>query len=350
MKPITAASYLFGLIPGILAISGNLAGGRWTLCGTAFIVALCVADWFFKDNDKTEADDSSATPNFVLMLHLVFNTLAIGTLYWAVASGRLAGGRISDAALSTGLNSGISGIVVAHELIHRRRRAWRLAGIWNLLLVNYAHFYIEHVQGHHKLVATAQDSSTALQNESIYWYLIRAVPQQWLCALRIEAKRVGKAGRGWYSPANFVILTTLLQLLIGVLIYVLCGPALLSAHLRQGAIAVLFLQVVTYLQHYGLSRTPGTKIEPAHSWQSDRISSRFMLLELPRHADHHCHSTRPYHKLTSQADSPVLPAGLLGTAPLVLVPPIWFWIANRQLPQSTSAPVMEPVVLDLPAC
>jgi len=329
MVPISTAGYLVGLIPGILAIAGNLAGGRWTLCTTALVIGLVVVDWLFKDSNKSKADTSSVTPNLVLVLHVIVQTSAIGSLYWVIASGRLTGGRIDDAALSTGLNSGISGIVVAHELIHRRRRAWRLAGIWNLLWVNYAHFYIEHVQGHHKYVATPQDPSTARQGESIYYYLIRTIPQQWICALRIEAKRLGNAGRWRYSLANFVVFSTLLQILIAAMIYGFFGTPLLAAHLRQGVIAILFLQVVNYLQHYGLTRQPGMKIEPAHSWQSDRISSRFLLLELPRHADHHCRSLRPFHLLASLPDGPVLPAGLFGTAPLVLIPPLWTWIASR---------------------
>ena len=109
---------------------------------------------------------------------------------------------------------------------------------------------------------------------------------------------------------------------------------------------MILLQVVNYLQHYGLERAPGSKIEPAHSWQTDRISSRFLLLELPRHADHHCHSTRPYHRLLSHAESPMLPLGLLGTAPLLLIPPLWSRIARRILERSHSA--TEPVRPEAP--
>ncbi len=77
-------------------------------------------------------------------------------------------------------------------------------------------------------------------------------------------------------------------------------------------------------------RSPGSKIERRPLWWRDLIgsSSRFLLLELPRHADHHCHTTRPYHQLLSHEESPVLPLGLLGTAPLLLIPPLWERIAQ----------------------
>src|SRR5262249_28065726 len=155
---------------------------------------------------------------------------------------------------STGLNSGISGIVVAHELIHRRARAWRAAGIGNLVMVNYAHFYIEHLKGHHRLVGTRGDPSTARPGETIYQYLLRSLPGQFVAALRIEADRLARRGRARFGPANFVVATTSVQVLIALAIGLGLGSRVLTAYLAQGAIAVLLLQAVNYLQHSGLER------------------------------------------------------------------------------------------------
>ncbi|HEY2158423.1 MAG TPA: alkane 1-monooxygenase [Isosphaeraceae bacterium] len=320
--------YFLGLLPGVLAIAGNLKGGPWALATTAMIVSLCVADWFVRDEPAPPPEAPRWTPDLVLALHVVVNTLAVATLLYGVAHGTLGRFRSLDAALSTGLNAGLSGIVVAHELIHRRGRGWRAAGLWNLLLVNYSHFYIEHVQGHHKLVGTRRDPSTARPGENIYVYIVRSLPQQFVSALRIEAGRLARAGRWRFGPGNFVVVATLIQVAIAVLIGVVLGQRALGVYLRQGATGVVLLQVVNYLQHYGLERAAGSRIEPAHSWQTDRISSRFLLLELPRHADHHCHSTRPYHQLLSHEESPTLPLGLLGTAPLLLIPPLWSRVAR----------------------
>jgi alkane 1-monooxygenase len=331
MKHLGFAGYLLGLTPGFLAIAGNLKGGPWTLGATVMLGMLCVADWFVRDDVAPPPDAPRWTPDLVLALHVLVNTLAVATLLYGIHRGILGRFRAADAALSTGLNSGLSGIVVAHELIHRRARGWRLAGIWNLLLVNYSHFYIEHVQGHHKHVGMRSDPSTARPGESIYHYLVRSLPMQFLCALGIEARRLRRAGRWRYGPGNFVVAATLLQVAIAALIGVALGQRALGAYLRQGAVGVVLLQVVNYLQHYGLERAPGSRIASAHSWQTDRISSRFLLLELARHPDHHCHATRPYHRLLSHEESPVLPHGLLGTAPLLLIPPLWSRVAGRIL-------------------
>ncbi len=328
MTRLGFTGYFLGLLPGLLAIAGNLRGGPWTLATAAMIGSLCVADWFVRDDPAPPPEAPRWTPDLVLALHVLVNTLAVATLLYGISHGTLGRYRALDAALSTGLNSGLSGIVVAHELIHRRGRAWRAAGLWNLLLVNYSHFYIEHVQGHHKLVGTRLDPSTARPGESIYIYILRSLPQQFISALRIEAVRLRRAGRWRFGSGNFVVVATLIQVAIAVLIGVALGQRALGAYLRQGAIGVVLLQVVNYLQHYGLERAAGSRIDPAHSWQTDRISSRFLLLELPRHADHHCHSGRPYHRLLSHAESPMLPLGLLGTAPLLLIPPLWSRVAR----------------------
>ena len=331
MNGLGSLGYALGLLPGALAILGNLRGGPWTLGATIFLGALCVADWFARERPRDASAQDDVTPDLILALHVIVNAAAIGTLLYAVASGRLPRWRVGDATLSTGLNSGISGIVVAHELIHRRARAWRAAGVVNLVMVNYAHFYIEHLKGHHRLVGTRGDASTARPGETLYHYLLRSLPGQFLCALRIEGDRLAKRRRARFGPGNYVVTTAALQAGIAVGIGLGLGQQALIAYITQGAIAVLLLQAVNYLQHSGLERVEGTRVSPAHSWQSDRVSSRFLLLELPRHADHHGHAAKPYHRLVSHGDSPTLPLGLLGTIPALLIPPLWFALARRSL-------------------
>ena len=145
-------------------------------------------------------------------------------------------------------------------------------------------------------------------------YLLRSLPGQFASALRIEADRLAKRGRSRFGPANIVVARTSAQVVIALGL----GPRALIAYLTQGAIAVVLLQAVNYLQHSGLERPEGARVAPGHSWQSDRVLGRFLLLELPRHADHHGHAANLYHALVSLDDSPMLPLGLLGTIPVLL--------------------------------
>jgi alkane 1-monooxygenase len=59
-----------------------------------------------------------------------------------------------------------------------------------------------------------------------------------------------------------------------------------------------------------------------HSWQSNKFVSRFVLVDLSRHADHHYYASKPFHTLISYEKSPVLPGGY---ASLILPALIPFW-------------------------
>src|SRR5262249_597491 len=90
------------------------------------------ADWFVRESRRDPPGRGDFTPDLILVLHVLVNATAIGTLLYGVASGRLPRWRVGDATLSTGLNSGISRTVGPHELTHppprpppARRRAGR---------------------------------------------------------------------------------------------------------------------------------------------------------------------------------------------------------------------------------
>ena len=70
----------------------------------------------------------------------------------------------------------------------------------------------------------------------------------------------------------------------------------------QAVVAFSLLEVVNYLEHYGLLRQKGEdgryeRCRPEHSWNSDNIASNVFLYHLQRHSDHHAHPTRRYQAL-----------------------------------------------------
>ena len=66
MPRLGFTGYFLGLLPGILAIVGNLKGGPWTLATTAMIGSLCVADWFVRDDQAPPPEAPRWTPDLVL--------------------------------------------------------------------------------------------------------------------------------------------------------------------------------------------------------------------------------------------------------------------------------------------
>ena len=108
------------------------------------------------------------------------------------------------------------------------------------------------------------------------------------------------------------------------------------AWLAAGLIGALLLETVNYLEHYGLQRDeirPGVyeRVQPRHSWNSNRSFGRILLYELTRHSDHHFLASRKYQTLRHFEESPQLPGGYPGMMLLALLPPLWFHVMHREL-------------------
>ncbi|GIV24363.1 MAG: hypothetical protein KatS3mg026_0055 [Bacteroidia bacterium] len=106
-----------------------------------------------------------------------------------------------------------------------------------------------------------------------------------------------------------------------------------AAFVLQGLVANFLLEYVNYIEHYGLVRRPEEPIRPWHSWESNKYFSRFFLVDLSRHSDHHLHGAKPYHTLNALERAPRLPTGYAGMIYLALVPPLWRKVMDRRLPQ-----------------
>jgi len=68
----------------------------------------------------------------------------------------------------------------------------------SLFAVSYGHFFVEHVHGHHKMVALDEDPATARYGEPFYSFVPRVLKGEFTSACRLEAARLKKSGLGWY--------------------------------------------------------------------------------------------------------------------------------------------------------
>lgn len=225
-----------------------------------------------------------------------------------------------SAMIVVGSSSAYSGIVVAHELIHRPRSLLRQFGRLILATVLYEHFYTEHIRGHHVRVGTGEDPATARFGESFNRFYVRTVPAQFKSAWRLETTRLGNPDMKWYDPrilGSRVVHGLLVEagLLAGIGFGF--GAAAFAAFLLQAWWATRALEVVNYFEHWGLSRSGG-RVEPVHSWDTHSRFTYYALTGLSRHADHHAFASRPYQRLRVWDESPKLPTGYLAMFPLVL--------------------------------
>ena len=234
--------------------------------------------------------------------------------------------------------SGVLGINVAHELIHKRERLEQLAGGVLLASVGYATFKVEHVRGHHVHVSTPQDRSSAPFGASSWSFVARALVANPVNGWRLEAERLHALGLPWWHWRNELLWWSALTLAFGVALGFAYGLAGALFFALQSLGAAASLEVINYVEHYGLARRRGAdgryeRTTHAHSWNSNYLLSNLMLFQLQRHSDHHENARRRYQALVHHDASPQLPGGYSAMFVLALVPPLWRRIIDPRVPR-----------------
>lgn len=325
--------YVLSYLPAFICIYGNLTGGYFAFGNVVFsLVFLALTEWITKDflsNESSEKNDE--IPQLILLLHVPLQLASVGSLLYGIYNESLTDFYIIGAALSTGLNSGSSAIIVSHEYIHRKINYERMLGKLLLFSSGNLYFYIDHLKVHHKWVGTEKDHATAKYGENLYQFFIRSVSGQFWGALKIEATRLKEKNKAAYGLENYVMRQMFLQLFLILALYYFIGIWAIVAWLVQCFFANFLLEYVNYIQHYGLSRAENQRVNEAHSWQSDRFVSRFVLVDLSRHADHHFYASKPYHTLITYENSPVLPTGYAGLFFIAAIPNLWFKIMHKKI-------------------
>lgn len=337
-------------IPG-LVVGGVLAGSIYSGAAIAFVFgAVPLMDAAVGRDTRNVGPDAKHARSADVPLMLWVLTQLVVQLWWIarVTAAPEAGAAVVLSTLSIGLMAGGIGITVAHELMHRPSRLER--GLAEVLMstVSYTHFCIEHVHGHHRHVATPRDPATSRLGESVYRFLPRSLLGGLTSAWSIEAERMRRAGRPVFDVRNRMLRYAAVQVVLYVGLSVGFGPLAAALWAGQAAAAILLLEVINYVEHYGLQRrelAPGRyeRVAPRHSWNASWRVTNWLLFNLQRHSDHHFLASRPYDLLRHHEGVPQLPAGYATMVLLALVPPLWRRVmdprvaAVRAIPTATAA-------------
>lgn len=238
--------------------------------------------------------------------------------------------------LAQGVVGGVVAINVAHELIHKQGRLEPWSGGLLLSLVCYAGFKVEHLRGHHVHVATPHDASTARLGQSVYDFVPRAVVRNVVRAFQLESERLRRLGHRWWSWRNELLWWYGLSALFALGFYLWLGWRGLAFFLGQSLVAFVSLEIINYVEHYGLERARDEhgryeRVSHRHSWNGNHLLTNLMLFQLQRHSDHHAHPLKRYQVLEHHEDSPQLPAGYATMFVLALLPPLWFRVIDPRV-------------------
>jgi alkane 1-monooxygenase len=237
--------------------------------------------------------------------------------------------------LSVGAIGGAS-INAAHELGHKLPAWERWISRVALAPVLYGHFYVEHNRGHHRRVATFDDPASSRLGESFWAFLPRTVWGSLQSAWHLERARLAGHGLPALHWRNENLQAWAMSLLLFGALTAVFGPWALLFLLLQAVYGFSLLEVVNYLEHYGLKRATGPdgrveRCRPEHSWNSNHVVSNLFLYHLQRHSDHHAHPARRYPALRHFDTAPQLPSGYAGMVLLAYVPWAWFRVMDRRV-------------------
>ena len=314
---------LASLTPVALLGAACLWGGAWVWVALGSITVAAV----FLDRLAVTAAVSQASGRALCVtLALAHFALLVAGVH-AVGGGDLSGAERAGLFVALGLTFGQVSNSNAHELIHAAPRVLRRLGAAVYVSLLHGAHVPAHMLVHHVHAATDRDPNSARLGEPFWRFALRASVGEWRAGYAAERAR-GRMSLGPHLAGSAAFL--------GVSFWVV-GPGGVLVHLGLAAYAQLQLLLSDYVQHYGLRRAvrPDGRVAPmgpAHSWNAPQWYTGAMMLNAPRHSDHHMRPTRPFPALELDGKTmPTLPRSLPVMAALALVPPLWRRVMDRRV-------------------
>ncbi|MGD9863904.1 MAG: alkane 1-monooxygenase [Pseudodonghicola sp.] len=272
-----------------------------------------------------------------LWVPLQFLTL-YGLIFYVTHTGHLSVLEKIVLFFGMGVITGTIGINYSHELMHQKNRSERLLGDILLAMVLYSHFRSEHLLVHHSYVGTPRDAVTARYNEGFHRFYPRVLRQSLQSAFRAEKARLARKGRPWTDAANPFWRYWALEAAMLILALLLGGWVGLGLFLLQAGVAIWQLELVNYVEHYGLTRKylgegKYERVLPQHSWNAAHKATNWLLINLQRHSDHHYKPDRRFPLLQNYtaAYAPQLPYGYPIMTVAAMIPPLWRRVMNPRV-------------------
>ena len=177
-----------------------------------------------------------------------------GLIYYATRAAHLGTAERIFLFFGVGVITGTIGINYSHELMHQRNKTERRLADILLAMVLYSHFRSEHLLVHHRHVGTPRDTVTARYNEGFHRFYPRVLRESLTSAFHAEKNMLARKGLPWTDPGNPFFKYWALQAALLLLALVLGGWSGLGLFLVQAGVAIWQLELVNYIEHYGLTR------------------------------------------------------------------------------------------------
>ncbi len=340
----SALPFWLSLLMLPIALTGATVGG-WTVLllpvfsWGMFSLLDAVAGLNSDNADLETRDEDLIWYKFVTLIWTPLQfVLLFGLLWYVPRAGHLGIAEKIGLFFGMGVISGTVGINYSHELMHQKDRLERWMGDILLSMVMYSHFRSEHLRVHHPWVATPRDPVTARYNEGFHRFFPRVLIGCYASSWKAEAAMLARRGLPAWHWSNPFWRYWGLQALMLSLALILGGAEGLALFLWQAFIAIWQLELVNYIEHYGLTRRhlgegKYEHVLPRHSWNADHRASNWLLINLQRHSDHHYKPDRRFPLLQTYGEdqAPQLPYGYPAMTTMALIPPLWRRVMNPRV-------------------
>jgi alkane 1-monooxygenase len=326
------------LAPVGLLVLAAVAGGLWVWAALGYITVFAAFLDRFVPHVVPDPPKGAEFPTGARLSEILgvahFALLAVAL--WAMVKSGFGPAEKAGALVAFALFFGQISHPNAHELIHRPERAARALGRWVYISLLFGHHASAHVLVHHVHVGGTNDPNSAPRGMGFYRFFLKAWAGSFRAGLRAETARRARASRALSPMGHPYVIYCIGAAVLLWLAHSLYGPWGVAAYLVIAFYAQVQILLADYVQHYGLRRALGENGKPepvsdAHSWNARHWFTSAMMVNAPRHSDHHLRPSRPYPGLRLREGMPMLPHSLPVMAVLALFPPIWRRVMARAL-------------------
>lgn len=210
---------------------------------------------------------------------------------------------------------------VSHALLHSAGRGPRLVGQMLAGVAGYPILGCEHVR-HHRLSGNTDAAEWPRLDENVWGFARRRFA-------KLAVETMGPNGSAINGDPRCPAVRGL-RLALGCTV-AMCAAFLTSAgwvglavYLGASALVCFSIQLVTYMQHWGLgddvlhdARVRG------HGWDSDCRFQAWLTMGLSLHQNHHDAASKAYYQVRLAAGAPRHPAGYVILMLAALIPSVW---------------------------
>ena len=310
---------LLGFVPPALLLVGAATGAPW-LAFVILVIVLTFMRSMFGDVTPTPRLWKEITATWLHYLPYAIAVCYIGcflgllfVLRWRGASGwDLLWYGLSQWAVS------LYGSCVAHELLHRREQTARVLGRLLSGVIFYPALEHEH-RMHHIRDGDEENAEWPAREESVWRFtrrrFVSALTSAWQSSRAMSAAK----GQRWGAGLMLSVGTTLIYV---TLFFAIAGWVLAATYLLASLVVMWSIQVITYLQHWGLGGRSDQ--QQSYSWEDLCCLQAWLTFNLSFHHAHHVGSALPYYRVFPTTVAPRPPAGYIVLFFCALVPRVWF--------------------------